>query len=57
MKKSILNLGKALGKIEQKEINGGGSCSVRVATYDNNGKYLYSTYYSCKSYNASLAQQ
>ncbi|MDC1162276.1 hypothetical protein OAT18_02420 [Tenacibaculum sp.] len=57
MKNSILKLGKTLGKIEQKEINGGGSCSVRVSTYDNSGKYLYSTYYSCKSYDASLAQQ
>ncbi len=31
MKKSILNLGEALNKAEQKQINGGrGTCSVRI---------------------------
>ncbi|MCT4699662.1 hypothetical protein [Tenacibaculum haliotis] len=30
MKKQILNLGKALNKAEQKEINGGGTCSAHI---------------------------
>ncbi|WP_408034958.1 hypothetical protein [Tenacibaculum aestuarii] len=28
MKKSILNLGKALNKVEQKQINGGAKCWI-----------------------------
>ncbi|TDQ23969.1 hypothetical protein [Tenacibaculum caenipelagi] len=36
MKKSILNLGKALNKIEQKTINGGGeSCPPRGCYYSD----------------------
>ena len=41
MKKQFLNLGKALNKAEQKQINGGGGVSGTGVCIDSNGRLYH----------------
>ena len=52
MKKSILNLGKALNKAEQKSINGGGKRlgECLVPDPDNNFEPMLVGYAACNTY-------
>ena len=54
MKKSILNLGKALNKADQKQINGGASCN----TYSGPGCYGIDNGFcgSCRDYHTLPAE-